>query len=168
MQLKVEGAAAKIDAVMKFDKAAWRGVQKGVKEATAQVTAEAQRLVPPMGIVGLRRGAGWGQWTYSRDGRDLSYRPRRLQVQDPLSFPATSRGFVKCRVERSWTPVALLLRSSCWLVVKTPAVHPFNANINKAHWHAPRCPRCWHVAATAHTGLLRQGASCGKDHRQTH
>jgi hypothetical protein len=130
MQLKVEGAAAKIDAVMKFDKAAWRGVQKGVKEATAQVTAEAQRLVPPMGIVGLRRGAGWGQWTYSRDGRDLSY--RRGDFKFKTRFRSRNiQGFRevqgRAQLDTSSPAAAIFLLAGS----QNASGHPFNANINK-------------------------------------
>lgn len=130
MQLKVEGAAAKIDAIMKFDKTAWRSVQKGVKEATAQVTAEAERLVPPMGIVGMRRGAGWGPWTYSRDGRDLSY--RRGDFKFKTRFRSRSiQGFRevqgRAQLQSSSPATAIFLLAGS----KNASGHPFNDNINR-------------------------------------
>ena len=73
MQAKVEGAAAKIEALKRFDKDAWKAIQKGTKEATDAITQDAKRRVPPMGLIPRRAGSGWGRWIFSRDGRDLSY-----------------------------------------------------------------------------------------------
>jgi len=129
MDVKVEGAASKIDALMKFDKTAWRSVQKGVKEATAEVTAEAQRLVPPMGIVGLRRGAGWGQWTYSRDGRDLSYRRGDFKFKTRFRSRRV-QGFRevqgRAQLDTSSPAVAIFTLAGS----KNKSGHPFNTNIN--------------------------------------
>jgi hypothetical protein len=73
MKVKVEGAAAKIDAIFRFDKAAWHDIQRGVKKATDAITKNAQGRVPPMGLVPLAGGAGWGPWNH--EGRDFSYSP---------------------------------------------------------------------------------------------
>jgi len=71
MQVQVRGAAAKIDALFRFDKAAWRDIQRGVKKATDAITQDARSRVPQMGVVPLRGGPGWGPWTF--EGRDLGY-----------------------------------------------------------------------------------------------
>lgn len=71
MQVKVEGAAARIEAIFRFDKAAWRDIQRGVKKATEAITKDAQGRVAPMGIVPLAGGKGWGPWNHQ--GADFSY-----------------------------------------------------------------------------------------------
>lgn len=130
MQVKVEGAAAKIDAIMRFDKQAWKAIQKGVKDAVAEITLDAEKRVPPMGLVPMRRGTGWGKWTYSRDGRDLSY--RRDDFKFKTRFRSRLRsGFreVEGRAELSTnSPAAaiFLLAGS-----QNASGHPFNRNINK-------------------------------------
>jgi hypothetical protein len=71
LDVQVKGAAAKIDALFRFDKAAWRDIQRGVKKATEAITRNAESRVPHMGVVPLRGGPGWGPWNYQ--GRDLGY-----------------------------------------------------------------------------------------------
>jgi hypothetical protein len=71
MKVEVRGAAARIDAIFRFDKAAWRDIQRGVKKATDAITKDAQARVPPMGLVPLAGGSGWGPWDY--EGRDFGY-----------------------------------------------------------------------------------------------
>jgi hypothetical protein len=71
VKIKVEGAAAKINAIFLFDKAAWRDIQRGVKRATDAITQDARSRVPPMGIVPMGGGRGYGPWNHG--GRDLSY-----------------------------------------------------------------------------------------------
>ena len=129
MQIKVEGAAAKIDAIMRFDKAAWRDIQKGVKEATDAITKDAQSRVPPMGLVPRRAGTGWGKWT-RRDGYDISY--------DRSAFVFKTR--FKSRVRQGFREVkgqALLDKSEASVAIfalagsQDKSGHPFNRNINK-------------------------------------
>lgn len=130
MQVKVEGAAARIDAIMRFDKDAWKGIQKGVKEATDAIRKDAESRVPPMGLVPMRRGSGWGKWTYSRDGRDLSYRKSDFTFKTRFRS-RLQQGFreVEGRAElRTDSPAAaiFLLAGS-----QNASGHPFNRNINK-------------------------------------
>jgi hypothetical protein len=129
MQVKVEGAAAKIDAIMRFDKEAWRAIQKGVKAATDAISKDAERRVPPMGLIPRRAGSGWGSWNYSRDGRDLSYR------RGDFKFKTRFRS----RVQQGFREVqgrAQLDTSSAAVAIFTLAGsqnksgHPFNTNIN--------------------------------------
>lgn len=130
MQVKVEGAAAKIDAIMRFDKEAWKAIQKGVKEATAAISKDAESRVPPMGLVGMRRGTGWGKWIASRDGRDLSYRRGDFKFKTRFRSRLQA-GFreVEGRAELSTnSPAAaiFLLAGS-----QNASGHPFNRNINR-------------------------------------
>jgi hypothetical protein len=75
MQVKVEGAAAKIDAIFRFDKAIWKGIQKGVKDAAESVAADARGRVPSIAVHSFH-SPGWGKWTAtgSRGGVDSSGR----------------------------------------------------------------------------------------------
>jgi hypothetical protein len=87
VKVEVKGAAAKIDALFRFDKAAWRDIQRGVKKATEAVTKDAEGRVPPMGIVPMGGGLGWGPWNHG--GRDLSY--SRGAFQFSTKFQSRSR-----------------------------------------------------------------------------
>jgi len=130
MQVKVEGAAAKIDALMRFDKAAWRDIQKGVKQATAAITKDAESRVPPMGLVPRRAGSGWGAWTFSRDGRDLSY--QRGNFKFKTRFRSRSvQGFreVQGRAQLDTSNPAAAIFTLAGSVNKSG--HPFNTNINR-------------------------------------
>jgi hypothetical protein len=71
MDIKVEGTAARIEALFRFDKAAWSAVQKGSKDAVREIVSDAQSRIPPMGLAPTSGGRGWGPWF--SDGRDLSY-----------------------------------------------------------------------------------------------
>jgi hypothetical protein len=87
MKVKVEGAAARIDALFRFDKAAWRDLQRGVKKATEAVTKNAEGRVPPMGIIPMGGGRGWGPWNHF--GRDLGY--NRSAFRFSTKFQSRSR-----------------------------------------------------------------------------
>lgn len=130
MNVEVRGAAAKIDALKRFDKSAWSGIQKGVKAAQEEITADARSRVPQMGLVPNRRGTGWGKWIEKKSGRDLSYN------QNEFVFKTKFRS----RVQSGFREVMGITS----LDVKTPAVsifvlagskdksgHPFNRNINR-------------------------------------
>jgi hypothetical protein len=130
MQVKVEGAAAKIDALMKFDKTAWRVVQKGVKDATAAVTKDAEDRVPPMGLVGLRRGAGWGQWTFSRDGRDFTYRRGDFKFKTRFRSRRVE-GFREVQGRAQLDTLSPAVAIFTLAGSQNKSGHPFNANINK-------------------------------------
>jgi hypothetical protein len=71
MKVEVKGAAAQINAIFLFDKAAWRDIQRGVKKATEAITKDARSRVPPMGLVPMGGGSGWGPWNHF--GRDFGY-----------------------------------------------------------------------------------------------
>lgn len=85
MQVKVEGAAAKIEAIFRFDKAIWKGIQKGVKDAAGAVAADARGRIPATALYSSR-SPGWGKWTATgqrggkdRSGRDLSFNQNAIR-----------------------------------------------------------------------------------------
>jgi hypothetical protein len=130
MSVKVEGAAARIDAIMRFDKDAWKGIQEGVKDATKAISVDAESRVPPMGLVGMRAGTGWGAWTYSRDGRDLSYNRGAFKFKTRFRSKLTD-GFreVQGRAELDTSNPAVAIFTLAGSVNKSG--HPFNRNINR-------------------------------------
>jgi hypothetical protein len=67
MQVKVEGAARKIDLIFKFDKDLWKTMQKEVRSAGQSVQADASSRMPSAGLT------RWGVWFDAQSGRDLSY-----------------------------------------------------------------------------------------------
>lgn len=130
MQVKVEGAAAKIDAIMRFDKAAWSAIRKGVKEAADSVTKDAEARVPPMGLVPRRAGSGWGNWIFSRDGRDLGYSKSNFVFKTRFRS-RLNKGFRevegRSQLDTSNPAVAIFALAGS----KDKSGHPFNTNINK-------------------------------------
>jgi hypothetical protein len=130
MKVEVRGAAAKIDAIMRFDKEAWRAVQRGVKEATAAVTKDAQSRVPPMGLIPMRKGAGWGKWIAARDGRDLSYNAAAFKFS--TRFQSRSRqGFREVRGRSVLNLTSPAVAIFALAGSQDRSGHKFNANINK-------------------------------------
>ena len=130
MQAKVEGAAAKIDALKRFDKDAWKAIQKGTKEATDAITQDAQRRVPPMGIIPRRAGSGWGKWTRQTDGASLNYN------KNDFKFKTRFRSRLKdgfrevqgrAQLDTSKPAVAIFTLAGS----QDKSGHPFNTNINK-------------------------------------
>lgn len=130
MKVEVKGAAAKIDALFRFNKAAWRDIQKGVKEATKEIQQDAERRVPPMGLVPRRAGSGWGRWTYSRDGRDLSYSKSNFRFKTRFSS-RVEQGFRqvqgRAELDKSNAAVAIFALAGS----QDRSGHPFNTNINR-------------------------------------
>lgn len=130
MQVEVRGAAAKIDAIFRFDKTAWRGIQKGVKEAAEAITKDARDRVPPMGLVPKRAGTGWGKWIASADGRDLSYSQSDFKFKTRFRSKLR-KGFREiqgqAQLDTSNPAVAIFALAGS----KDASGHPFNANINK-------------------------------------
>lgn len=130
MEVKVEGAAAKIDAIFRFDKTAWKGIQKGVKEATAAITKDAADRVPPMGLVPRRRGSGWGKWIFSADGRDLSYDANAFRFKTRFKS-RVKQGFRevqgRAQLDKSHPAVAIFALAGS----VDQSGHPFNRNINR-------------------------------------
>jgi len=67
VKVKVTGAAAKIDAIFRFDKDAWKVMQKEVRAAGADVQSDAKGRMPSNAL------SGWGPWTEAGRSRDLTY-----------------------------------------------------------------------------------------------
>ena len=128
--VKVTGAAAKIDAVFRFDKDAWKIVQRGVKEATAEITKDAQSRVPPMGLIPMRAGAGWGKWIAAKDGRDLSYSKSNFRFNTRFKSRVT-QGFREVQGRSSLDTSSASVAIFALAGSKDRSGHPFNRNINK-------------------------------------
>lgn len=131
IKVEVKGAAAKIDALQRFDKTAWREIQRGVKKATAEITKDAESRVPPMGLIPRRAGSGWGSWTESRgERRDLSYRAGDFKFKTRFRSRVV-QGFRevqgRAQLDTSSPAVAIFTLAGS----KDKSGHPFNANINK-------------------------------------
>jgi hypothetical protein len=56
VQIEVRGAAAKIDAIFRFDKTIWRDMQREVKDAAGDIAKEAGSNMP------TRPLRNWGKW----------------------------------------------------------------------------------------------------------
>ena len=74
-QVRVEGAARKIEQIFRFDKDIWKEIQSGVKSATEGIVQEGRGTYP--GDNALRT---WGSWTTAKGGRDLSFDPARAKA----------------------------------------------------------------------------------------
>lgn len=70
MKVKVKGAAAKVQALFKFDREIWLEMQRGVKAAVEDVSKDARARIPAVGLYS-RSGAGWGLWNHN--GRDFNF-----------------------------------------------------------------------------------------------
>jgi len=67
VNVRVEGAAQKIEQIFRFDKELWKEIQDGVKGAASSTRAEAKTYYPDNGL------SNWGPWLAAGSGRDLSY-----------------------------------------------------------------------------------------------
>lgn len=79
MKTEITGVATKIDAIFRFDKELWKGIQRGVKDATETVAADARFRISSYGIGGTSGEGGWGGWIAAKDGRDLGYDQAKIR-----------------------------------------------------------------------------------------
>jgi hypothetical protein len=79
MKVEITGVATKIDAIFRFDKDVWAGIQRGVKDAAESVAADARRRVPSYGLGSSSGQGGWGGWIASGTGRDLSFNQSKIR-----------------------------------------------------------------------------------------
>jgi hypothetical protein len=86
MKVETTGAATKIDAIFRFDKDVWKGVQRGVKEAAELVAADARSRFPSYGIGGTSGGGGWGGWIAKNGGRNLGYDQSKIRSSVKTRF----------------------------------------------------------------------------------
>jgi hypothetical protein len=131
MKVKVEGAAAKIDVMFRFNKELWRDMQRDVKIATETVAADARGRVPGAGIASRRSGyRGWGPWT-SR-GRMLSFDQGEVRSGIKSKFQSRqTQGFrqVSGRVEITTPAGAIFTLAGS----RNRSGHPFNTTVNSQH-----------------------------------
>jgi hypothetical protein len=86
MKVEITGAATKIDAIFRFDKDVWKGVQRGVKEAAESVAADARSRFPSYGIGGTSGAGGWGGWIAKNGGRNLGYDQSKIRSSVKTRF----------------------------------------------------------------------------------
>jgi hypothetical protein len=93
VKVKVTGAAAKIDALFRFDKAIWKEIQTGVKDAAESVASDARTRVPAVGLTSSRSGwTGWGKWIAAESNRNLSYEQSIIRGSIKPRFQSRVRG----------------------------------------------------------------------------
>jgi hypothetical protein len=133
MKVKVEGAAAKIDAIFRFDKELWREIQKEIKSASESIASDARSRIPGAGLQSRRPGfTGWGKWIDSRSRRVLSF--DRGEVSGGIKPRARSRargGFREARGQVDMTTPA----GAIFALAGSRNVSglPFNDIINRQH-----------------------------------
>jgi hypothetical protein len=136
MKVKVEGAAAKIDAIFRFDKELWKGIQKGVKDAAESVAADARNRMPSYGLGGTSGTGGWGGWIAKRDGRDLSYDQAKIRKNVKTRFKSQMKSGVRVvkgqAINNSPAGAIYMLAGS-----KNRSGHRFNDVINRQHGSGP-------------------------------
>jgi hypothetical protein len=129
VKVKVVGAAAKIDAIFRFDKELWRAMQRDIKATTEVVANDARSRVPAQGLYSSRsKYSGWGKWISK--GRVLSY--EQSQARGGIKSRSRSRsraGFrqVSGRVEMTNAAGAIFTLAGS----QNRSGHPFNVNINR-------------------------------------
>jgi len=136
MQVKVTGAAAKIDALFRFDKVVWAGIQKGVKEAAESVAADARSRVPSYGLGGTSGAGGWGGWIAKKDGRNLSYDQASIRKNVKTRFKSQMKSGVRVvkgqAVNMSPAGAIYMLAGS-----RNKSGHQFNSVIKRQHGSGP-------------------------------
>lgn len=129
MKVQVTGAAAKIDALFRFDKDVWAGIQKGVKDAAREVVTDAQKRVPSFGVGGTSGTGGWGGWIAKKDGRDLSYDQTKIRKNIKPRFKSQMKSGVRVikgqAINNSAASAIYMLAGS-----KNRSGHRFNNVIN--------------------------------------
>jgi hypothetical protein len=139
MKVKVEGAAAKIDAIFRFDKELWRDMQREIKSAAELVAADSRSRVPSAGIMSSGSGStGWGNW--SSGDRMLSF--DRGAVSGGIKARARSRnrgGFREARGQVDLTTPAGAIFALAGS--RNRSGHPFNTTINRQNGGSPSMRR---------------------------
>lgn len=130
MKVKVTGAAAKIDALFRFDKVVFKEIQKGVKGAVESVAADARQRVPAQGLLSSRPGwTGWGKWN-SNNGRSLSFERSAIQSSIKPRFRSRMRSGVRVITGQA---VVMNPAGAIFMLAgsKNRTGHPFNKTMNK-------------------------------------
>ena len=136
MKVEVTGAAAKIDAIFRFDKDVWKGIQKGVKDAAESVASDARSRVPSYGLGGTSGTGGWGKWIAKKDGRDLSYDQANMRKNIKVRFKSQMKSGVRVvkgqAINNSPAAAISMLAGS-----KNRSGHRFNSVIKTQHGSGP-------------------------------
>lgn len=85
MNVRVEGAAQKIEQIFRFDKELWKEIQQGVKEATSGIRSDARGAYPENGL------SNWGPWL-TNNNRDLGYDSAAVRSGVKSSFRSRRQG----------------------------------------------------------------------------
>ena len=130
MEVQIKGAAAKIDAIFRFDKALWRDMQREIKGAAELVASDARSRVPSSGIMSRRSGfTGWGKWI-SGTGRSLSYDAGEVRGSiKPRARSRSSAGFRQALAVVEITKPAGAIFALAGS--QNRSGHPFNTTINR-------------------------------------
>lgn len=132
MKVEVKGAAAKIDALFRFDKVVWAGIQKGVKEAAESVAADARSRIPAYGVRSSSGQGGWGRWIATADGDDLSYDQSKIRSGIKPRFRSQYKNglrIVKGQAITTSPAAAIFMLAGS----KNRSRHRFNTVINRQH-----------------------------------
>lgn len=78
MDVRVENASDLINRISRFDKDVYKTLQKQIRAVTSEMRDDAESFEPTgKALFGTMGGdvksEGWGAWTATRDGRDLSF-----------------------------------------------------------------------------------------------
>lgn len=134
MQVKVEGAARKIDMIFRFDKELWKKTQAEVRDAGRVVQADAVSRMPSQPL------SNWGPWFDRQRNRDLTYTSagaKRISVSVRSKERAGFRR-VKAKVGFSSGNAAGAIFGLAGSVPGTKSLFPqrsknFKQAINRAH-----------------------------------
>ena len=136
MKVEITGAATKIDAIFRFDKDVWTGIQRGVKDAAESVASDARSRVPSYGLGGTSGEGGWGGWIAKGSGRDLSYDQGAIRKGVKTRFKSRYKsGFREVQgqaVNMSPAGAIYMLAGS-----QNRSGHRFNNVINRQHGKGP-------------------------------
>jgi len=136
VKVEVIGAAAKIDALFRFDKDVWKGIQKGVKDAAESVAADARSRFPSYGLGGTSGTGGWGGWIAKKDGRDLSFNQAKMRKGVKNKFKSQMKSgvrVVKGQAVNTTPAAAIYMLAGS----QNRSGHRFNNVINTQHGSGP-------------------------------
>jgi hypothetical protein len=131
VKIKVEGAAAKVEAIFRTDKELWSEMQKQVRQAADMIAADARTRVPSSGLYSSRPGfTGWGKWIAARGGRVLSYDSGEIRSGIKARSRSRNRGgFREMRGQVDITTPAGAIFALAGS--QNRSGHPFNTSINR-------------------------------------
>lgn len=134
LEVKVEGAARKIDLIFRFDKELWKKTQAEIRDAAREVQSDAVRRMPSQPL------SGWGPWFDRQRNRDLTYTSagaKRISVSVRSKEKAGFRR-IKAKVGFSSGNAAGAIFGLAGSVPGTKSLFPersrnFKQSLNRAH-----------------------------------